>query len=331
MYDQAVECLKALLQGHPGDASIAYQIGLLLAATNPPSSFSYLAQAAGIDKEVAPPAGQIQSTIRTAQLSDEPAYTFLAAGRSLADLGEWDLAEEAFTRAVEIRPDYPEAWAYLGEARQHVTSISATGMEPLTDLKRAYELDPASLSANLFLAFYYQRQNNHEKALEYLNDAARLEPKNPIIHTEIGSSLAASGDLQNALLAYQKAVELDPENPVFYRILAGFALSHQIQVRELALPAARQAVILNPQDPAALDLLGQSFYLLGDYTSADRFIHQALELNPDFPPAHLHLGMNDLLQGKMDEAYQSLLKTLLLAPGSSSADKAQRLLERFFP
>lgn len=330
-YPAEITDLKALLALQPGQAGPAYRLGLLEAAVDPASAPAYLAQAANLDPSLAAASQTIQRSLDTAGLQSEPAYTCLLVGRALASLDEWDLAAEAFRRATLIRPDYAEAWAYLGEARQHSSPAEKDDQAGLAELQKAWELDPGSLSANTFLGFYWQRQAKPDVALVYLKKAASLDPKNPVLQTELGNAMSALGDLPAAQEYYQHAIDLDPKNPVYWRILAEFSLTHQIQIREIALAAARQAVLLDPHDPISLDLLGEALFLLEDYANAARTLERAIQANPAYAPAHLHIGQVYLVQGDRDKGRQELDQTILLAPASAEADQARRLLERYFP
>lgn len=330
-YTAAIADLKALLMLQPNDAQSCYQLGLLLAATRPESALAYLIQAAELDPSLAGTSQAIQRQINTARLSDEPSYALMAAGRALASLNEWEMAVEAFRQATLARTDYAEAWAYLGEARQHFKTGSTSTDDGLSDLQKALSIDPASLSTNLFLAMYWQRQERYDQALTYLGVATKLDPDNSTLETELGKTLAAAGDLPAAQGHYLRAVELAPKDATYWRILAEFSLQYQIQIRQIALPASRQAVILTPDDPRALDLMGQALFMLDDTLNAERFLLRALQTDPGYAPAHLHLGQVYLLEGEAGRARQQLDTALALSPDTPTADQAQRLLQRYFP
>ena len=76
----------------------------------------------------------------------------------------------------------------------------------------------------------------------------------------------------------------------------GFAVRSQYQVRQVALPAARQLLLLTPADPAALDLMGQALLLLDDPLNAERFFRRAIQSDAGYSPAHLHLAQVYLLR-----------------------------------
>jgi tetratricopeptide (TPR) repeat protein len=334
-YEAEIQVLQALIALQPQDAPTAYRLGLLLAAVQPDQALPVLQKAAQLDSAYRDAALAIGAAVQLASSAQEPAYTALMVGRALASSGEWELAAESFRRAVQARPDYAEAWAYLGEARQHLPSPSSTpgsvANQGLSELETALKLDPDSISTNTFLAFYWERQEQTDKAMPYLQTAVASDPQNPALQVELGNLFVLQGDLPSAQAAYQKAIDLSPNNPVYWRILAEFALKNDIQLRELALPAARQAVTLAPDDPIGLDLLGQVFFMLSDQDSAQRFLLRALSENPQYLPAHLHLGMSYLMQGNLEDGRRELELVLSQSPDSPYLEQAQHLFDQYFP
>lgn len=324
--EQEIEHRIALLELRPGDAQLAYRLGLALAAVSPQASLAYLRMAQDLDPELVEEVSPLQREISTARRVADLSYTYLVSGRALGHLQEWELAVEALERAVGLRPDYAEAWAYLGEARQHL------GGDGLPELQRAYEIDPGSLAVNTFLALYWQRNKQYELALHYLENALAVDPNNPALHSEMARTYALTGDLRAAQELYEQAIELAPRDPRSWRALAEFTIAHQVQLRETGLPAASQAVALDPDDPASLDVLGQVQFLLGDKEKARSFLQQAIDADPAYAPAHLHLALVHLEAGETTLAYQQLeVARSLASPGSQTEEQVLRLLDQLFP
>lgn len=329
-YPAAIADLQALTSLRPADAALRYQLGLLLATQQPEIAMAHLAQAAELDHSLEAKAQTLIGRIRTASLSDDPAQTLFESGRALASIGEWNLAVEAFRQATVARPDFADAWAFWGEARQHVEDYSLNPVPPL-ELEKALSLEPASLSANTLMALFYQRHARFDQAQEYLRKVTGLYPKNPALQVELGEALALGGDLEAALQAYQQAVALAPQDPAYHRQLAGFCIRYEYRLKEVGLAAARQAVLLDPQGPDSLDVLGQTLFILGDLDSAERFYLRALEAQPKHTSALLHLGLVYMLQGEPQRARQEWSLVISLAPGTSAAQQAQRLINNYFP
>jgi tetratricopeptide (TPR) repeat protein len=331
-YASAIQSLKALLKTQPGDAKLAFQLGLLLATQKPEAALPYLAQAADSDASLKTETHPLSDAINQAIGEHDPAYTLLVAGRALATVNKWELAVEAFHQACIQRPDYAEAWAYLGEALQHQSPDAGTIQDNgLSELQKALTLDPHSLVANTFLGLYWQRHQEYKQALAAFQTAAGLDSQNPVFQVEIGNTLAQMGNLAEAQVAYQKAIGLAPNDPSYQRQMAAFSLKYEYQLHQLALPAARQAVNLSPNDAATLDLMGQVLFKLNDLTDSGRFFERALQANSQYAPAHLHLGLLLLYQSDPQRAYQELTLARALDPNGQTAEQSERLLQTYFP
>ncbi len=331
-YDKAIAALKELLElnlSNPSKASpipnIYYDLGILLSAHQPEAAPPYLLQAAERDPEVETLTRELAFTIQRALPKNEPAYTLLAAGQKLGQHNQWVYAAHAFQRATQLRPDYAEAWAYLGEAYQQLENSPPDA--GLTELERALTLNPASLAANTFMALYWQRHEAPQLAQEYMLTAAALDPQNATLQIHLGEMWAQGGDLDTAQTFYQQAIELDPYDPTSYRALAEFCIRYNLNLQEIALPAARRAISLSPENPASLDVMGQVLFRLGDHLNAERFYLRALEHDERYSPAHLHLGVLYALQDQPKLAQSHLSLAITLAPDTPTADHARRLLE----
>ena len=321
--------LRTLADLQPGDAHAQYQAGLHLAALDPQAALPYLESVARLDRSLSMQVNPLRDAILTAALTEEPSYALVSVGRKLAALEEWELASRAFERAVQINPNYAEAWAFWAESLQHLEHPDLTKAK--TALEKALEINPDLVLVHLLGSVYWQRQRENDRAQEHLTEALRLEPENPIIYIEIGNLLARKGEIQQAYTAFQKAVHLAPRDVSYRRVLVDFLLRHQIELRESALPVARQAVILAPNDPAALDLLGETLFLLGDYHTAERFVERALKLDAQYAPALMHLGVISYYLGEGEKARQLLAQARNLAEDPATLNQAQRLIEYYFP
>lgn len=331
-YDAAAEDLKDALAFSPNDPQLYYRLGVLTAVTAPEEASTYLKEATQRDPSLAAKLQPLNDGLSLGLVKGDPAYAYLLAGRGVASLDRWDLAAEAFLRAVKMRPDYAEAWAFLSEARQHLSEQPVSlSREGLKELQTALLLDSDSVVVNIFAALYWQRRGDYDQALEYLQDASSLEPDSPELLAEIANTYATMGDLPTALDYYRKAIDIDPKDPMYWRILGEFSLYYQAQIREVGLPAIRQALILGPDDPANLDSMGYAFFLLEDYSNAERFLLRALSLDPGYASARLHLGMNYLMGGEVSSAREQLTLAKTLSPDGNVGERAQRLLARYFP
>lgn len=314
------EYLSLVEEADPG---VHYSLGLLLTALEPVDALPHLNRAA----RAYPPADALRRTVGEV-VDQEPAYRLVVAGQGLAAIDRWALAAVAFEKALDLRPDYAEAWAYWGEALQHVPGEEH---DPLLALEHALELAPDSALPHMFLGTYWQRQDDHKQALEYFQEAAELSPENPDVYVELGKSKAVMGDLEEAINQYQKAIQIQPDSADYHRLLAQFCVNFHFRVKEEGLPAARRAVELSGDSPHSLLVMGRVLSEVGDIQNAKKFYIRALEQDPDFSSAHLQLGITYLNLDQKDLA-ETHLKTVLQLDASPVLKKqAQAILSTFTP
>lgn len=335
-YYRAVLTLRRWAEASPQEATPHYQLGLLLAARQPQDALPPLERAARLDAAYQPALERLRRALLSARFAEERAYTLLVCGRALAALGEWSLAAEAFYQATLARPDYAEAWAYLGEARQHPATGSLQiaplrSSDGLAELQTALRLNPKSLAAHTFSALYWLRQANCPLAEEHATTALALDERNSTLWAQRGAIQAQCGRLKEAYASYLKAVDLSPYDPEYLRHLIAFLVDYNYEGRAQALPLARRLVARFPDQAPNLDLLGQVLLQQGDLANAERFFRRALELDPGYAPAHLHLGLLYALRGERQAALSEFHLVLTLTSDPATAAQAQHLIETYFP
>jgi predicted Zn-dependent protease len=304
-------------------------LGLHLAVTAPKEAETILIDAANRDPSYSAAVQSLRGSLALFASTEHPAYGWLMIGRSLGAIDQWALAEEAFHQSTGLSPEYAEAWAFLSEARAH------NGGSGRPEMERALQLSPGSPLVNALNAIALRRQAHYAEALEFLKDVALQEPEEPFWLVEIANTLVAQGDLMAALGYFQRAAALDDENTIYWQALAMFSVDYNVDIRGVGLPAARQAVMLAPEDPSALDVMGWALANLDDSITGERFLQQALALDPAHPLANLHLAQIYLRRQQNREAYlylkQAAGQSGSAGPSAAAvAETARRLLKQYF-
>lgn len=323
-FEQAVYLWRQLLDEQPDSALAAYRLGQLSLLLQPDDAAAYFNRAANLSPEYQQPVQRYRSVLRSAEFSQLPAYRLTLYGQALAAEGEWRLAAEAFSRVTQADPTYGEAWAYFGQAQLQL------GQDGYPALQQALQLNPDSLAANLFMAVYWRAQGYPDTALPFLQKAAALQPDNTHILTDLGFTLAATGDIAGAIEQFQRIIEIAPDDLETWQTIAGFSLDNDLQVRQIGLPAARQALLLAPEDAATLLLMARAYSQQGDNLVALRFFQRALDAAPQEPAVHYYLGAHYLVQGENELAQQELGRTIELDEGGDYGNLAQSILADYF-
>jgi len=307
------------------DANAHYELGMLLTLSDSNRALTELESASSMDPQFDSAVQTLRAAIAVSETESDPANRFIAIGRGLGLVEEWGLAENAFEKAVSADGKNPEAWAWLGEARQH------NGQDGSDDLNQALTINPNDAIVHALRGLYWKRQGNYRQALiEYLQ-AAQIEPDNPAWQASLGDAYTQTGDLVSALAAYQKATQLVPNDATYWRLLAAFCSDNDLYVLDVGLPAAKQAAQLTPNDPQILDMLGWSYSNAGLLYNAEQNLLHAIKLSPKLAIAHLHLAENYLRQGNNTSAITELNLVVQLDQSGPSGQTAAQILKQYFP
>ena len=242
----------------------------------------------------------------------------------MGNISEWDLARQVFELSLQRDPMNADVWALLAEAQQQ----SGSGDGSL-ELKRALALDPDSMVVRSMMTFYYERLGEFDIALTYIYALTIQDPQNHIWHIRWGELLMKMGYPYDAMIHFQRAAELKPDEAEVWAAIAGCSIQNNIDIVNVGVPAARKAVLLSPENPLYNDVMGAALLRTDDMISAERFLLRAVNLDPAYLSAYYHLGQYYMLVNKPDNARYYLDQ--IIRSEISDYDlksKAERLLER---
>ena len=321
----AIETLHLWRNVYPENPQTSFQLGLFLASVQQEEAVSYLLIAAEQDNDLEEKVETIRLAINSSAREEDESYSHMLIGRALGSIGEWDLAAFSFEESIRLTPRYSEAWAFLGEAHER---LDKDGGE---ELLYAQAINPNSVITQYLIALYWHRHNRPELSLVFFEAVSKEEPEQAAWQVGVGNALAELGDVNSALQHYQRAVELDPRNIDYWRTLARFCVLSNISLNSIGLPAAREVMLLTPHDPEALDLMGLVFLNLDDLVSAERFLHQAIQIDDSCDAANLHLGQLYIQIGQTDQAITYLSKAAEQSEeGKEVNHQALYLLDRYY-
>ena len=314
----ATAILRGLDSIYPQNAETTSLLGACLVLEDPGSALPAIERAAS---QGDPLAVDLAAALGNGLPADSSA-ALAASGEVFLQHSLWPLAAESFRQLISLEPENASAHAYLGLA------LDQQGLNGLAELEEVANLDPQSATAQMLLGLHWQLQGQPQKAIRHLELAVDLEPQNSAFRASLAAAQAEAGDVQTAIAEYQQAAELQPTNPVFWRLLAAYSIAQELELMDTGLPAARNAAVLDLDDPIALDLAGYAHFLLGDLVTAERLITRSLALDPTSASARLHYGLLLSSAGRTREARAQLAAAVSLGGASPSAEFAQRALSQ---
>ena len=135
------------------------------------------------------------------------AHTSLAV---VKELYEWDLAgaEREFKRAIKLNPNYPTAHSWYS---QFLSSVGRHA-EAIAEAKRAQEVDPLSLYANVALANTYIDARQPDEAIAPLQRTIEMDKNFALAHLTLAEAYRAKERYEDYIAEVKKSMVLSGRN-----------------------------------------------------------------------------------------------------------------------
>ncbi|MBL7201165.1 MAG: tetratricopeptide repeat protein [Anaerolineae bacterium] len=178
-------------------------------------------------------------------------------------------SQKACEQALRLDADLPEGYAYVAEAladRERFEEAEAAA-------QTAVSLNPNIPDTQRALGYVLESQGEYELAVDAYQAAAQSHPKLSFLHIALGKNYRAIGYRLNLMGLW------DDSGPYFEQAVAAF----------------EEAIRLDPRNPLGYDEIGWTY---GHYMGEDRelkqravdYLEDALNRDPEYAPAHRHLG-----------------------------------------
>ena len=163
------------------------------------------------------------------------------------------------------------------------------------------------------------KTGNVDEAMVHYQMALEINPDFAEAHNNLGNFLFQKGSVDEAMVHYQKALEINPDYAEAHYNL-GYALLKMGNVDE-AIAHLQKALQINPDYAEAHNNLGYALIQKGSVDEATAHFQKALQINPDYADAHNNLGNILLEKGSVDEAIIHFQKALQIKPDFAEAHK----------
>ena len=195
---------------------------------------------------------------------------------------------------------------------------------------KALSLDGKNSDALIRLTQVQAAKGDVEQAIATCQQAIKSQPSVPQLYNLLGELYQSKQDWGQAKSAFEKARELQPNDPMATRNLANVLLQSGGNLDD-ALLLAQTAQHSMPDSPSAADTLGWVYYQKGAYPLAVTLLEQALKLQqknnlPDNADVHYHLGLAYEKTEKPALARQHLKRALQINPNYSAASEIKKQL-----
>jgi tetratricopeptide (TPR) repeat protein len=265
-----------------------------------------------------------------------PSYSLL--GQIYSDANNYEKSVESYKKAIELNPWSFRDYFNLGKVNQRMKKSN----EAVDAYVKASELKPDYLEAYIGAAECYYEIKDYNSALVCCNNALgrceRVEKTNPDMKSELqkllGDIYASTENREQAITAYEKALEVDANNP---EVMTSLAVAY---LRDNRNDSAKELLIsvteMQPRNNNAYQYLGYCYLQLKDVEKAIDSYSKAIELNGTDWQAHRGLGVAYMLKsiGNSDESLKSKAvhqwrRSLEINPEQARRERLLRLIEKY--
>jgi tetratricopeptide (TPR) repeat protein len=204
----------------------------------------------------------------SAHPKDGAAWMWLGVVRLAQDRSED--AADALDKAAKLKPDDQDILYHRGRAHLLVSKNSYAQM---------FKLDSNSWLVHRVLAQASSEAERHTDAITEYEAAIKLAPTQPGLHEELGSEYRAVNKIAEAEAAFQKELEIDPNNVLARYKLGAIAVEKGDGAKGKELIAAAQR-----EKPGLVHLdynLGRAEMLLGNDEAAASHFERTVKTDTD--------------------------------------------------
>ena len=143
------------------------------------------------------------------------------------------------------------------------------------------------------IANFYKSSKEYSKAIKYYTElinslSDESEMQSDLLYRR-GGSYERSGLYEKADKDLLDALNISPDDAYILNYLAYSWLERDYKIDE-AINMLEKAYKLESNDPYIIDSIGRAYYLVNDYSKAEKFLKRAVELMPDDPIVNDHYG-----------------------------------------
>lgn len=290
--------------------------------------------------------------------NSDDAEIMLAAGLLATEMGDFDVTETSFKKALSLGyKDTNAVHFHLGQIYEE-TNRPEMAMEAYQMVKSGGRYLPAQIryadllatkgylkearehlqklpaandqqAAHLILAEaqILRKSKAYQEVFDLLDEGLKKLPDYPELLYDRALAADKLGKFKILEQDLRKLIQLKPDNAHAYNAL-GYSLAERGTQLPEALKLIRKAVELAPEDPYIMDSLGWVYYRMGNLTEGLNYLNLAFSVRPDAEIA-AHLGEVLWMQGAKDHALNIWRSALEKEPGNEVLlETLQRLTKK---
>jgi tetratricopeptide (TPR) repeat protein len=192
-----------------------------------------------------------------------------------------------FEKLYALRPDKVHGAGYIGltywlDATRGWAKSPAEALRQATEwAAKAVEYDDNDGLGHVIMSYVRLHEGKHDEALALCEKAVEYRASCPAALGQIASVQLYCGDAQGAVKSVRESLAVRTMNPPLLVNLLASAYRDNGDI-DLSMPAAREAVRLDPQHTDALATLCSDYVLAGKDEDAQRVAQDIVSIDPEF-------------------------------------------------
>jgi tetratricopeptide (TPR) repeat protein/DNA-binding winged helix-turn-helix (wHTH) protein len=224
-------------------------------------------------------------------------------------------AERAYQRALDIDADNVRALRGLADVYYRDGRLEeAEAMH-----RRAIGLQPGDWATyNTFGWFLYQN-GRYAEAADQFRKVVAIDSNNMQGYSNLGAALMLSGNFAEAAPAFQRAIQIEPRRDIYTHL---GLMYYYLGENEDAIAAYQKAIELASNDHLAWMSLGDALSFTKDrgathaaFIKAEELAEVSLSVNPMEAGTMMDLAWIKAMLGKQDEARKAIARAREITPG----------------
>jgi tetratricopeptide (TPR) repeat protein len=204
----------------------------------------------------------------------------MLAASTYAAAGDLPKSEQALRKTIEIDASNFPAYGMLG--RLYIAQRRLG--DALKEFDELSKRQSRPVQAHTVAGIILEAQNNKAEARKRYEQALEIDPEMPVAANNLAWMTAENGgNLDIALQLAQTATRRLPDHPAVQDTLGW--IYYKKGLPTLAVPPFEKSVEKDPGNPVYYYHLGLAYARSGDLPKARKALQQALGLAPDFPGA----------------------------------------------
>lgn len=234
---------------------------------------------------------------------------------------EYKEAILSFTESIRFDPSLPKPYSMRGYAYLNLKEYNPA----LKDYLKYFAMTKTDAEACIQISYIFNAEGKYKKSLLWVDRAIALDPKNPLAYNNRGVTLQNMLDYKNAIANYALAIKYDSTFAMGYCNRGAAVFNNQDIAApstldvEYAIKDFNKALELDPSLCNALENRASCFLYNKRYVEALIDANKAIACNPTKAPNYLVRGKVYIGLGEIQMALSDFKNAVQLNPGLMEA------------